>query len=78
MARASKYDGSKPVVLRRIHRAETAQAMPPSVREFADMLGVGVATAHSYLSKMAEEGLIEWEPNRHRSLRLTPKAFRLL
>lgn len=71
MARASKYDESKRYMLRRILGSQ-GQSAAPSVREFAQELDIGVATVHSYLSKLAEEGLIEWEQGRHRSLRLTP------
>ena len=78
MARASKYDESKHTMLLRISAAQSTDSVMPSIREFADELDVGVATAHSYLSKLASEGLIEWEPGRHRSLRLTRQGSQLL
>lgn len=78
MARASKYDQSKRVVLQSINDAQWSNEPVPSVREFAQVLGVGVATAHSYLSKLADEGLIEWQQGRHRSLSLTRQGSRLL
>lgn len=78
MARASKYDESKHTMLSRISVAQSTDGVMPSVREFADELDIGVATAHSYLSKLASEGLIEWEPGRHRSLKLTRQGSLLL
>jgi Mn-dependent DtxR family transcriptional regulator len=42
------------------------------VRWIADELDVGLATAHSYLELLHEEGMIEWRPRVHRSIRITP------
>lgn len=74
MARASLYDAHRDKVLRRIDHSMKAHAKPPSVRELAEECEVGVATMHSYLQKMAEEGVVEWRQGRHRSLRLTPEG----
>lgn len=71
MARASHYDEDKAKVLDLVHSAAVAHGRPPSVRDLAEQLGVGVATMHSYLRKLSDEGLVEWAPGRHRSLRVT-------
>lgn len=71
MARASRYDEVAPKVLEQIANAEARHAKPPSVRGLADSFGVAVATLHSYLTRLAKEGLIEWRTARHRSLKLT-------
>lgn len=71
MARASKFDEVAPKVLSGIWEAESRHSRPPSVRGLADGCGVAVATMHSYLAKLAEDGLVEWSAGRHRSLKLT-------
>lgn len=71
MARASRYDEVAPKVLEQIAEAERRHSKPPSVRGLADTHGVAVATMHSYLSRLAEAGQIEWRAARHRSLKLT-------
>jgi len=71
MARVSKYADTKDEVLALIGEASARHSKPPTVRDLAEETGVGVATMHSYLQKLAKEGLVEWTPGRHRSLRLT-------
>jgi Mn-dependent DtxR family transcriptional regulator len=44
----------------------------------ADELEVGVATTHSYLELLHEEGMIEWIPRQHRSIRCTQKGIQRL
>lgn len=78
MARASKYEDKKHEVLDLIRYATSRHTKPPTVRDLADASGVGVATMHSYLTKLSEEGLVEWYRGKHRSLRLTPAAHQLL
>jgi DNA-binding transcriptional regulator YhcF (GntR family) len=75
MARASLYVSHRTQVLVAIDHSIKSHARPPSVRELAEECGVGVATMHSYLQKMAEEGVVEWRQGRHRSLRVTPQGF---
>lgn len=74
MARASLYAAQRDQILRSIQSSMRSHAKPPSVRELAEDCGVGVATMHSYLKRLAEEGVVEWRQGRHRSLRLTPKG----
>ena len=74
MARGSRFDSAKDEVLQTINGAVSRHAKAPTVRELADSFGVAPATMHSWLSKLAEEGLIVWAPGRHRSLKLTPQA----
>lgn len=71
MARETRYDEVAPSILVTVRAAEDRHAPAPSVRDLATNHGVAVATMHSYLKKMAEEGLVEWRTGRHRSLRLT-------
>jgi DNA-binding IclR family transcriptional regulator len=78
MARATKYEQHKAQVLQLIDQAARAHSRPPTVRALADALQVGVATMHSYLERLAMEGLVVWQPKSHRSLRCTPAAFQLL
>ena len=75
MARASKYEDVKGDVLDKIGAAAISHGKPPSVRDLAAAFEVSVSTMHSYLSKLAEEGKVEWRSGRHRSLRLTPEGF---
>lgn len=78
MPRASKYEQHRDGVLARIQLELQRHGRPPSVRSLAEEMHVGVATMHSYLSKMAEEGLIEWRSKSHRTLRCTPKGIQAL
>lgn len=78
MARPSKYVEHRDRILALIHSAAARHSLPPTVRTLAEELGVGVATVHSYLGKLAEEGLVRWQPKSHRSLQLTQLGFQLL
>lgn len=78
MPRESRYDASRHKVLQVIQAKMLSHGQPPSVRELAEAADVGVATMHDYLVKLNEEGLIEWQRGRHRSLRCTPAGSRLL
>lgn len=75
MARASKYEDVKQGILEQIAQADMRHGRPPAVRDLADRHGVSVSTMHSYLTRLAEEGLVEWSRGRHRSLRCTPQGF---
>ena len=74
MARASQYTQNREKILRSVADAAHSHGRSPSVRQLAEQVGVGVATMHSYLQKLSEEGLIEWRPGRHRSIHLTPQG----
>ena len=78
VGRKSHYGEHRIPVLRLIDDAARRHAKPPSVRELAESIGVGVATVHLYLSRLAEEGLVEWRQGSHRSLRCTPQGSQLL
>jgi len=71
MGRKSYYGEHRITVLEVIEGAVLRHAQPPSVRELADAVGVGVATMHAYLTALSEEGLVEWRATSRRSLRLT-------
>lgn len=71
MARTSRYEDVKVDVLTKLHMVEQRHGQPPSVRDLATSFGVSVSTMHSYLKRLAEEGLVQWTRGRHRSLRLT-------
>lgn len=75
MARASKYEDKKDELLGLVAKAQIAHGRPPSVRDLAEALDVGVATAHSYVAKLSDEGLVEWSSGRHRTLRCTGRGL---
>lgn len=74
MARASKYEDVKTDILDAIAAAAASYGKPPAVRDLAERHDVSPSTMHSFLTKLAGEGLIEWKPGRHRSLHLTPQG----
>lgn len=78
MTRASKYKDQKAAVLRVIFRKQMAHGRSPSVRDLADQFEVGVATMHSYLTKLHHEGMIEWKPGRHRTLKVTQNGLKVI
>lgn len=78
MARASEYADKKMLVVRDIHLRLRRQSPNPSVRELATKFGVSPATMHSWLKRLEKEGMVEWTPGRHRSLRVTPQGIQLL
>lgn len=78
MARASRYEDNRDGILVAIHEAAVRHGKPPTVRTLAQTFEVGVATMHSYLHKLAEEGVIEWIPGKHRSLRCTQRGIQEL
>ena len=75
MARASKYEDVKQDILAEIAAAAAAHGKAPAVRDLAEAHEVSVSTMHSFLTKLAGEGVSEWKSGRHRSLRLTPNGF---
>jgi DNA-binding IclR family transcriptional regulator len=77
MPRPSTYETSRTAILNLVAQAQDRHSRPPAIRDLAAELGLGVATMHSYLHRMAEEGLVEWTPNKHRSLRLCPAGRQL-
>lgn len=78
MGRQSHYEDKKRPLLSCIDSLSRSLGRAPSVRELADGIDTGVATVHSYLGKMAAEGLVQWQPKSHRSLRLTTDGHDLL
>lgn len=78
MGRQSHYEDKKHSLLSCVDTLSRSLGRAPSVRELADNIEVGVATVHSYLAKMAGEGLVQWQPKSHRSLRLTTSGQDLL
>lgn len=78
MARASKYAEHRMAVLAMVEQCHKRHGKAPTVRDLADWCDVGVATMHSYLQKLAEEEMIQWQPGRHRSLQCTPAGIREL
>lgn len=78
MPRVSKYEEHRDQVLTLILDAVMLHSRPPTVRTLAAELQVGVGTMHSYLGKLAEEGLVEWQPKSHRSIHLTQRALQRL
>ena len=78
MARVTHYQDDKEWVIKLIHNAQVAHSRPPTIRDLADELGVGLATMHSYLTKMVEEGLIDRKRGHHRSLTVTDVGMSLI
>ena len=48
------------------------EGWPPSRRELAEALGIGVSTVQRHLDRLEAEGLIERKPGKPRTLRFTP------
>lgn len=78
MARATEYGNQRLAVIEAIADRKVHHSRQPTVRELAGEFEVSVATMHSWLEKLRDEGMVEWTPGRHRSLRLTPQASPLL
>lgn len=79
MARQSLYLIRRDAILEAIEKLSAAHGgRSPSLREISDLADVSVASLHAYLSKMRQEGLIEWEPKSHRSLKIVSMNPRLL
>jgi DNA-binding IclR family transcriptional regulator len=78
MARLSQYRDQRLAVLTEISERVRRHSKVPTVRELAERFDISAATMHSWLTRLAEEGLVEWTPGRHRSLRCTPRAIQLL
>jgi len=71
VGRRSQYPEKREEIVRAISGLLAANHRTPSVREVADEVDLSIATLHSYLGKLNEEGLIEWRTRRHRSIMLT-------
>lgn len=78
MARASHYADKREELLALIAEPATTHGKAPTIRDLAARLEVGVGTIHAYLHRLAEEGVIEWSPGKHRSLRVTHLGFQEL
>lgn len=54
-------------------------AYAPSLREIAKAMGVvSWSVIGSHLALLREDGLVEWEPSKPRTLRLTPQGVAFL
>lgn len=71
MPRTSKFEDRREELLALIAQAQMTHGRPPSLRSLAVALDVGVATVHSYVTQLSDEGLVEWSVGRHRTLRCT-------
>lgn len=71
MPRVSQYEFKRDDILATIQALTSESGRSPSMREVADVVDVSIATLHSYLNQMREEGLVEWQNRSHRSLRVT-------
>lgn len=78
MGRRSQYPVKRDEIVSAIAALTEERHRNPSVREIAERTGLSVATLHSYLQRLADDGLIEWRSKRHRSIRLTPDGQRLV
>jgi predicted transcriptional regulator len=70
VARQSLYEYKRDGILSAVATLTEAQGKAPSLREIASVADVSVATLHSYLLKMKEEGVVQWTEKHHRSLRV--------
>lgn len=70
MARQSLYQYKREGILQAIQSLTTSTGRSPSLREIADVANVSVATLHAYLKKMQDEGVVAWDSNKHRSLKV--------
>jgi repressor LexA len=58
------------IVLSEIADYVMSHKYPPTVRELSDIVGISHSTLHGYLTRLRSLGLIEWQPERPRTLRL--------
>lgn len=70
MARQSLYQYKRDGILQAIESLTSSSGRAPSLREIADVADVSVATLHAYLKRMQEEGVVAWDSNKHRSLKV--------
>lgn len=78
MVRATQYGDQKLAVLDEINERVRRHSAIPTIRELAERFGISPATMHSWLTRLAGEGLVEWTRGRHRSLRCTVAGLRLI
>jgi hypothetical protein len=74
MGRQSQYKTKRDDVLAAIKKLTAEQGRSPSLREVSGETGVSIATLHSYMAKLKEEGAIEWQEKSHRSIRIKTAA----
>lgn len=72
MPRQSLYMYKRDGILDAIETLTAATGKAPSIREIAQVADVSIATLHSYLTKMKDEGVISWTERHHRSLKVIP------
>lgn len=70
MPRQSLYHFKRDGILDTIETLTVATGKAPSIREIAQVADVSIATLHLYLTRMKEEGLIQWTERHHRSLKV--------
>lgn len=78
MGRRSLYEIRKDSVIYAIKQLTDQRGAPPSLRDVAEVTDISVSTLHHYLPRMADEGLLTWQPKSHRTVRLTTKALESL
>lgn len=60
-------------VLRAIHRFQSENGYPPTVRDLCGMLGnPSTSTVHGHLQGLREEGMVTWVEKADRTLVITP------
>ena len=77
MGRQSRYPDKREEVVSAVAALIEERHRNPTVREISDRTQISVATLHSYLQNLADEGLVMWRPKRHRSISLTPEGQRV-
>lgn len=74
MPRQSLYMYKRDGILDAISTLSATTGKAPSIREIAEVSDVSIATLHSYLTKMKDEGVITWTERHHRSLKVSSTA----
>lgn len=77
MPRQSLYQFKRDGIINAVETLTAATGKAPSIREIAEVADVSIATLHSYLVRMKDEGVISWTERHHRSLKVSLPISRL-
>lgn len=74
MARPSEYPQYRRVILRIVEWTWKEQGRAPTLRDLSDATGISLGTAQKYIKRLHEEGLVQWTPKKHRSIKLSKQG----